>query len=131
MAVVYEIYENGKLIKTIRNLDKIDSFIQKYKEKHGYKCIYEGLGGDNGRYIFVNIKKQKTSIITYKEFLGVYDKKGKAEINEHYNWSGDPKAKPTYYYRVQKPHSWGYSEYDITDFSKYIKVHDIFESFTI
>ena len=146
MAVVYEIYENGQLIKTIKNLDKIDSFIQKYKEKHGYKCIYEGLGGDNGRYIFVNIKKQKTSFIAYKEFLGVYDKKGKklyngdiirdeygneAEISEHYNWSGDLKAKPTYYYRVQKPHSWGYSEYDITDFSKYIKVHDIFESFTI
>ena len=41
MAVVYEIYENGQLIKTIKKLDKIDEFIQKYKDKHGYKCIYE------------------------------------------------------------------------------------------
>ena len=146
MGVSYEIYENGQFIKTIKKLDKVEPFIDRYQKQHGYKCIYEASGGDHGMYIFVNVKKQQTVMITYKEFIGAYDKKGKklysgdiirdeygneAEISEHYNWSGDPKAKPTYYYRVPKPHSWGYSEYDIKDFSKYIKVHDIFESFTI
>lgn len=143
MAVTYEIYENGNFIKSIKRLNSIDNFVRNYRKN--YKCIYESCGGDHGFYIFVNIGEQKIFIIAYKEFLGAYDKNGEklykgdiirdeygneVEIYEHYDWDNNPKKKPKYYYRIQK-NNWGYVDYDITDFSKYTKVKDIFKSFTI
>ena len=135
-----EFYLNGKLFKT-SSYDRWDHMndyiIHDILNKRGYVEVYdhelyEDIP-DNGK-LFINAKKLKCVLFTWKVYSGHKDGKGnkiylddvvdtpygfQSKISEM--WGYDD----TYYVRRSSKTSWGWSDYTIYDWNDFKKVKDV------
>ncbi len=74
----YEIFVNGKKIKTIKGHDSFYQYLEDYNDeltKAGYEIIKE-VSGYIAYTIYVNYKTQQTQFFTYRQYLGIKDCNG-------------------------------------------------------
>ncbi len=71
----YEIFENGKKVKTIKGHNAFYEFVDEYNEQK-YKDGYETVKEYGNYSVFVNAKKQHCVFFAYRQYLGIKDCKG-------------------------------------------------------
>ena len=71
----YEIFENGKKVKTIKGHNAFYKFVDEYNEQK-YKDGYETVREYGNYSVFVNVKKQLCVFFAYRQYLGIKDCKG-------------------------------------------------------
>lgn len=72
----YEIFVNGKKIKTVKGKEAFYQYLEDYYEQMdnaGYEIIKEVSGSYD---IFVNYKTQRAQFFTYRQYLGIKDCNG-------------------------------------------------------
>lgn len=74
----YEIFVNGKKIKTVKGHNSFYQYLDDYKDEMtnaGYEILKE-VSGIVGYTIYVNYKTQQTQFFTYRQYLGIKDCNG-------------------------------------------------------
>lgn len=69
----YEIFVNGKKIKTVKGKEAFYQYLDDYKDEMtnaGYEILKE-VSGIVGYTIYVNYKTQQTQFFTYRQYLGI------------------------------------------------------------
>lgn len=135
---VVEIRVNNKPYKTLKNLSDLDKFLRDFQDKNKYTSISETHSGSYGMVVYADYKKKKSLMLTWKQFIGFYDKNRKklyygdriedchgnrSEIHQHYDATGDE----GYYFRINGERWMEWKDYDITDFREYKKVKDVLD----
>ena len=131
-----EYYINGKLFKTIP-YDKWDDYdIEGILERRGYGEVYDQDTCNElpeGGKLYVNIKKLKVVVLTYKIYTGHVDCRGnkiyKDDLVEymgfqsriHEKWGEDD----VYYVREDGPRWMTWNAYNVLDWKDVKKVKDI------